>query len=323
MGAVRFCENLICAVAVLLTVAQAKAQLTVPRDTSFTIYGTYLKEKKARPYIEIAQPKFLESVLKNLCDRDVVYETIGERQLLLDIFYHKNSKKKRPAVLLIFGGGWRSGTKDQNWAMCSKLLQSGFIAVTPEYRLSLEAPYPAAVYDLKTAVRWMKAYAKEYRIDTNKIAVLGCSAGGQLATLIGATNEDAYFEDKALGFANHSSAVQAIVDVDGTLAFHHPESAEGKAASDWFGGDYAHKPELWEEAAPLNQVNSNTPPTLFLNSSLPRFHAGRTHFIHKTDSLHIYTEVHEFPDTPHPFWFFHPWFTPMMNYIIQFLAKEF
>ncbi len=304
----------------LLLLNGTNAQTPVPRDTSFTIYGTYVKEKKARPYIEIAQP--LES--KNVVSKkDIVYEEIGERKLLLDIFYSKKAKEKKPAVLLIFGGGWRSGSKDQNWAMCSELANSGYIAVTPDYRLSLEAPYPAAVYDLKTAIRWMKANAKQYSIDTTKISTLGCSAGGQLAALVGTTNGDAHFEDKSLGFPNHTSNVQAIVDIDGTLAFHHPESSEGKASSDWFGGDYAHKPELWEEAAPLNHVSNTTPPVLFLNSSIPRFHAGRTDFIHKTDSLHIYTEVHEFPDTPHPFWFFHPWFKPMIEFMIQFLKKEF
>jgi len=304
----------------ILLMQQVTGQMPVPRDTSFTINGTFIKEKKARPYIEIAQP--VES--KNSTSRkDLVYEEIGERKLLLDVFYPKKTKKKKPAVLLIFGGGWRSGSKDQNWAMCSELARNGYVAVTPEYRLSLEAPYPAAVYDLKTAIRWMRAHAKQYGIDTNKIVVLGCSAGGQLAALLGTTNGNSTFEDKTPGYPNHSADVQAVIDIDGTLAFHHPESAEGKASSDWFGGNYEQKPELWEAAAPLNHVSVTTPPFLFLNSSIPRFHAGRTDFIRKTDSLHIYTEVHEFPDTPHPFWFFHPWFKPMMAYIIQFLQKEF
>ena len=313
-------KKVICAAIIVIIVLQAKAQSTVPRDTSFTIYGTYLKENKARPYIEVAQPIPSKDIASK---KDLVYEEIRSRKLLADVFYPKKIKGKAPAVLLIFGGGWRSGSKDQNWAMCTELAKNGYVAVTPEYRLSLEAPYPAAVYDLKTAIRWMKANAKQFGIDTNKIATLGCSAGGQLAALIGTTNGNEKFEDRSLGSANHSSTVQAVVDIDGTLAFHHPESSEGKASSDWFGGDYAHKPELWEEAAPLNHVSITTPPFIFVNSSLPRFHAGRTDFIHKTDSLHIYTEVHEFPDTPHPFWFFHPWFTPMMKYIIQFLQKEF
>lgn len=304
----------------MLLVQQVIGQTPVPRDTSFTINGTYIKEKKARPYIEIAQPTELKSVAS---EKDLAFQQIGERKLLLDVFYPKKTKQKRPAVLLIFGGGWRSGSKDHNWAMCSELAKNGYVAVTPEYRLSLEAPYPTAVYDLKTAIRWMRSNAVKYGIDTNKISVLGCSAGGQLAALLGTTNSNPTFEDKTLGYANHSADVQAVINIDGTLAFHHPESAEGKASSDWFGGNYAQKPELWEEAAPLNHVSVTTPPFLFLNSSIPRFHAGRTDFIRKTDSLHIYTEVHEFPDTPHPFWFFHPWFKPMMEFMIQFLQKEF
>lgn len=124
--------------------------------------------------------------------------------------------------------------------MAAALAKHGYVAVSAEYRLSLEAAYPAAVYDLKAAVRWMRANAKQYGIDTEKIAALGCSAGGQLAALLGITNGNHHFED-SLDNANLSSDVQAVVDIDGTLAFHHPESAEGKAASQWLGGTYEEK----------------------------------------------------------------------------------
>jgi acetyl esterase/lipase len=225
-------------------------------------------------------------------------------------------------VLLIVGGGWRSGDRTHNYAMCIALAKAGYVALSADYRLSPESPYPAAVYDLKAAIRWMRGHAKAYGIDTGKITVLGCSAGGQLAALLGTTNGNIHYEDWA-GDTAHSAAVQAVIDIDGTLAFHHPESAEGTVAAQWLGGTYEQRPEVWAEAAPLEHVDSNTAAFLFINSSIPRFHAGRDDMIRKMDSLHIYSEVHTLDDTPHPFWFFNPWFEPMMNFITGFLEKRF
>jgi pectinesterase len=102
----------------------------------------------------------------------------------------------------------------------------GYATFTAEYRLSTEALYPAAVQDLKAAVRWIRANAPQYHVDANKIASLGFSAGGQLASLVGNTNGVQTFEANE-GITGVSSDVQAIVDIDGIVAFIHPESAEG------------------------------------------------------------------------------------------------
>jgi pectinesterase len=289
------------------------------RDTSFAIQSTYEKEVLKRPYIKIANP-ILSGKVK--VQQNIVYRRLGNRALLLDIYYQHAQKSKSPAVLLIYGGGWKSGDKSHNHAMATWLANKGYVAVSAEYRLSPESIYPAAVYDLKAAIRWMRANAIKYGIDSSKIAVMGTSAGGQLAALIGATNGNKILED-TIGNANHNSTVQCVVDIDGILAFKHPESQEAASASLWFGGNYEEKKDLWEQASALNHVDKNTAPILFLNSSNLRFHAGRDDMRKKMEGLGIYSEVHEFPDTPHPFWFFHPWFDPMMEYVDRFLNKNF
>jgi acetyl esterase/lipase len=294
-------------------------QQPVLRDTSFTVQSSFVKEKKKRPYIIVAAP---EKPADIIFKPDIVYRSINGRELLLDIFYPKKTRKRKPAVVMIYGGGWRSGNKTQNHAMAIELAKKGYVAVSAEYRLSLEAAYPAAVQDLKGAIKWMRANAKKYGIDTTKIAALGCSAGGQLAALLGTTNGIEYLEDN-INDVSHSAAVQAVIDMDGILAFKHPESEEGVMAGQWLGGTYEQKQETWKEASPLYHVNSNSVPILFINSSSPRFHAGRTDMIKKLDSLHIYSEIHELPDTPHPFWFFHPWFNDVMQYTILFLNNVF
>ena len=113
----------------------------------------------------------------------------------------------------------------------------------------------------------------------------------------------------------HSSIVQAVIDVDGILDFTDP--AESGKDNDpekpsvgklWLGYSYKENPKIWEDASPINYVNENTPPFLFINSSIDRFHAGREVLIEKLNRYNTYSEIHTFPDTPHPFWFFHPWF---------------
>jgi acetyl esterase/lipase len=290
---------------------------SIPRDTSFTIYSAYQKEKLKYPDITIADPEVSKDVA---FEKDIVFRTVGDRRLLLDIYYPLDTHQKHPGVLIIFGGGWKSGDKSMSVPLAKALSARGFVAVAVEYRLSPEAQYPAAVHDLKEAVRWMRANAKRYNLDESKIASMGTSAGGQLAALLGTTNENKKLEGKG-GNMKYSSSIQAIVDIDGVLAFKHPESAEGKVAGEWLGGTYEEKPENWEEASALNHVDKKTPPTLFIASQFPRFQAGKADMIKKMDSLGIYSEVHTFPETPHPFWLFHPWFEPTVDYTVQFLNK--
>jgi len=283
-------------------------QEVASRDTSFGIWTSYLKEKKHRPYIKIAWP---DSTANVTIEKNIVYRDSNERELLLDIYYPQNTNIEHPAVLMIFGGGWRSGDKTHNTAMAIELAKNGYVAVSAEYRLSTEAQYPAAVNDLQNAIRWMRTHAFQYAIDTSKIATMGCSAGGQLAALVGTL------------YTSNDTKIHAVVNIDGLLAFHHPESAEGAIAAQWLNGTYEENPKNWEEASALTHASENTPPMLFINSSLPRFHSGRDDMIKKLSSYGIYTEVHTFNDSPHPFWFFNPWFQPTMNYIINFLQKVF
>ncbi|GAB3986214.1 hypothetical protein GCM10028807_03150 [Spirosoma daeguense] len=295
------------------------------RDTSFTVRRSYEQEKKYHPEITIADSTLPAGVR---VARHIAYSTpTANRKLSLDVYSPATTSGKRsPAILMIHGGGWRSGDRSHNNTLAGQLAAQGFVAVPVEYRLSTEALYPAAVHDLKAAIRWMRANADTYGIDPKRIAVLGFSAGGQLAALIGSTNKNPQFEGQG-GNAKYSSEVQAIVDIDGVLAFIHPESAEGNdsksisAGTYWFGYTKAEKPELWQEASALNHIDKHTPPILFINSSVGRMHAGRDDLMAKLKPFGTYSEVHTFNDAPHTFMFFNPWFTPTLTYINDFLHK--
>jgi pectinesterase len=306
--------------------AQSTAGITGKVDSSYSTYSAYLNTKKTHPDIKIVPEFKLASVAER---RGVSYCKVGERSLLLDAFYPKaKSKKGRPAIMIIHGGGWRTGSRTQHYPLAQKLASLGYVCFTPEYRLSTEALYPAAVHDLKSALRWIKANAKQYHVDTTKIAVMGFSAGGELAAFMGTTGGDPRFEgDECL--SDHTTKVQAIVDLDGTLSFVHPDGKEGddsrstSAATYWFGYPKKDKPELWEDASPLAHVGPTTPPTLFVNSSVPWMHAGREDYRKVLDEHRIYSEVHNFPEAPHSFPLFEPWFDPTVKYVNQFLKKVF
>ncbi|GAB2942469.1 hypothetical protein GCM10027048_03830 [Hymenobacter coalescens] len=298
-----------------------------PRDTSFTVHSAYVKAKKQHPSITVARPPVPKTIRQR---PGVTYCTLpGGRELKLDVFYPKAKRKQRfPAVLVIHGGGWRSGDRSQHVPLAQQLAARGYVAVTAEYRLSTEAQYPAAVQDLKTAIRWLRASTATYPIDTTRVAVWGFSAGGQLAALIGTTNGDPAFEAGSC-YRSRSSQVQAIVDADGTLAFIHPESGEGddrkgpSAATLWFGAPKTERTELWHQAGALNHVTAQTPPILFINSSVDRMHAGRDDMRRQLDAFDIYSEVHSFPEAPHPFPLFNPWFEPTLQYTVDFLNRVF
>ena len=294
------------------------------RDTSFTVYSAFEKESKKYPFIKIVKPELPQGVV---AEWNVVYKSYKERQLHLDIFRPEN-RNKYPAVLLIHGGGWSSGNKSHLVPLAQKLASHGYVTASAEYRLSPEAKYPAAIYDIKSAVRWLRANAGNYNIDTNKIAILGCSAGGHLAALVGTTNGLFEFEGKA-GNIDHSSYVQAIVDIDGVLDFTDPNESgkdndplKPSAGKKWLGYSYKDNPDIWIEVSPLTYVGKDTPPIGFINSSLERFHAGRDEMIEILKKYKIYYEVYTIPDTPHPFWLFHPWFQQTFEFVISFLDKS-
>ncbi len=302
------------------------AEHTFPRDTSFTLFNTTKKVVKDYPFAKAVFPKDNSEINE---EKNIVYSTINGRALHLDIFMPKNKSKKYPCVIFVHGGGWRSGDRSLEIPMAQKIAALGYITATVEYRLSPEAKYPAAIYDLKEAIRWLRANASKYNIDTSKIAASGTSSGAHLVSFIGATNGNKKFEGSATNLST-SSNLQCVINIDGILDFTDPaesgkdiDSTKPSVGKLWLGYSFKKNPKIWIEASPLNYVNEFTPPFLFVNSSIPRFHAGRDEFINRLNSFNTYSEVHTIPNTPHPFWLFNPWFEEVYNIVQSFLKKIF
>jgi acetyl esterase/lipase len=124
---------------------------------------------------------------------NVVYATVpGFQPLKLDLYLPPDGgdpSVRYPAVLMIHGGGWQSGHSRHSGAFAdwpgtlAALAGEGYVVASINYRLSGEAPFPAAIQDVKSAVLFLKANADNYPVDPERIVTWGGSAGGQLAAL--------------------------------------------------------------------------------------------------------------------------------------------
>lgn len=165
---------------------------------------------------------------------DMVYSVRpGYRPLILDLYFSDDDAGKgsaRPLVLFLHGGAWMSGhTRHSgafaNWpATLAKMASMGFVVASIEYRLSGEAPFPAALVDVQDAIRWLRSNAQKYGIDKANAVVWGVSAGGQLAALMGtACGAAAYVPAPTPELAAHnpeeSACVQGVVAWYGIFDF--------------------------------------------------------------------------------------------------------
>jgi acetyl esterase/lipase len=147
------------------------------------------------------------------------------------------------------------------------------VCATADYRLAPAAPFPAAVYDVKAAVRYLRANALRLRIDPQKIGVMGGSAGGHLALFLGVTGDVSELEGDGPN-RDQSSRVQAVVDYYGPsdLTKSYGRSVDAAEVLPLFlGGDLAHARAMHLRASPLNWVTPDAAPTLAIQGTKDRY----------------------------------------------------
>jgi len=144
-------------------------------------------------------------------ERDIVYVKYGAREVKLDLYLPKKpASEKIPCIVVIHGGGWRSGDKTRFANIASALAEQGFAAACIGYRLLPEVEFPAPVVDCKAAVRWVRANAAKHGLDPDRIGAIGGSAGGHLVAMLGTSTTVAKLEGDG-GNAGVSSRVHAVV----------------------------------------------------------------------------------------------------------------
>ena len=208
-----------------------------------------------------------------------------ESRLQMDIFL-PDVKGKSPAVIFVPGGWWLTAPKAAGIQICYQLAQAGFVAASIEYRHIGTANYIESIGDVKAAVRYLRAHADDFNIDKNKIAVMGMSAGGYLASMVGVTSSVDKF--------NFGDNLQERVDVQAVVDIFGPTDLT-KLADDFSaetqkmysspaappalfvngvpcykgsrGGNLREMPVTARESNPITYINKNTPPFLIMHGN--------------------------------------------------------
>ena len=204
-------------------------------------------------------------------EENVVYGTGGGRDLRCDVFSPPgvSAGSAAPGVLLVHGGGWRSGDRSQLRGYGILLGRAGYVCVAPEYRLIGEAPWPAQIHDVKAAVRWVRASASELGVDPSRIAIEGNSAGAHLALLVAGSPGVAELEGGG-GHAGVPTDVAAVAAIYPPTLFFDPGAGyqEGglPALALIEDPDTAH-PGATRLASPVHHVSPSFPPTLLIHGT--------------------------------------------------------
>jgi pectinesterase len=292
-------------------------------DDSYTVSQRYYAYREQYPQLQLQWPTLhFQPGQAVLFDR--LYRKEGERELHVDAFLPDPAHATHQAIVLVHGGGWRSGNKSNFYAMANLLSQRGYAVFLPEFRLSLEAPYPAGLVDISDAILWVKGQAAAFGIDPAKVAIGGESSGGHMAALL------AYTADRDLykSHAADDTRVNALVDLDGVLDLAAPlalkyENAAGSQspAALWLGGSMEQAADRWREASPARHAGVNSPPTLVVTSGEPRFTAGIADVQAVLRRHGTRFEVAAFEGTPHAFWLFDPYVGQIAERIDAFLKE--
>ena len=200
--------------------------------------------------------------------RNLAYLPNGHERQKLDLYLPPQSEGSAPLPLIVWvhGGAYRGGSKEN--CRSARFLHHGYAAASINYRLSQHAVFPAQLEDGKAAIRFLRANAKKYNIDPNRIGVWGSSAGGHLVTLLGTTSD---VNDFDRGPNLHvSSSVRAVCDYFGPTDFTKMSDFESRMDHDapdspesqLVGGPVQENKEACKRANPITYISKNDPPFL-------------------------------------------------------------
>lgn len=200
---------------------------------------------------------------------DIAYRGEHAKQKL-DILRPEHRNGPLPAVLLVHGGGWREGRREEQRGIASRFVAAGYIAIPVGYRLTGEAPFPACIDDVIAAARWIRAHAKDYGIDPDRIGALGHSAGAHLVLMLALAEPAGKF---APGFLEGvSGRVNAVVATAAPTDFSRWGEDHGRGTGTMFFTDLppAERDAEVRRCSPLFHADAAAPPALLIHGSNDR-----------------------------------------------------
>ncbi|HAN82524.1 MAG TPA: esterase [Verrucomicrobiales bacterium] len=206
---------------------------------------------------------------------DVDYVGDANPRQTLDLYIPETkTESPRPVILWIHGGAWRQGSKDRpRRALKAAGLNCAIVSIN--YRLTSEKSWPAQIHDCKAALRWVKAHAKKYHLDADRIVVWGASAGGHLVTFMGTTQNHPNLDGKLGSHTDQSTSVKAVINFFGPTDFlvmnHQGSSMDHNAASSpegqLLGGEVSALKARAKLASPFHQVSKDDAPILTVHGT--------------------------------------------------------
>ena len=194
------------------------------------------------------------------------YATRDGQPLQLDLYQPRQRRGPLPGVLVIHGGAWRAGTRDQLAALNRYLAARGYLVAAPSYRLAPAPRVPAALDDVQDALAFLKQQAAAFELDADRLVLLGRSAGAHLALLAAYSTDD--------------PAVRGVVSFYGPADLHYGYDHPANPAvidtrlvqEEFLGGRPDQIDAVYTDASPINRVGPDTPPTLLI-------HGGRDELV--------------------------------------------
>jgi acetyl esterase/lipase len=217
----------------------------------------------------IVSPVRLRAEEEALVENNIEYANPDNQHLMVNMARPKTGEGPFPAILCIHGGGFRAGTREGYDGLIRQFARRGYVAVTVTYRLAPRYPFPAAIYDVKAAVRWLRANAAKYHIDPARIGATGGSAGGHLAQFLGVTSDVKEFEGDE-GNLDKSSTVAVVVNYYGPSDFTKSYGKSVDAAEVlplFLGGDLQQARQRHILSSPLYWVTPHAAPTLCVHGT--------------------------------------------------------
>ena len=228
-------------------------------ETRFADLGAITPAAAPRPAPLVARELFIGVSSPAVRVEDHLFASVGGQELWLDLYRPAEDHPPLPGVVVVHGGSWQSGSRKDFSALNRYLAARGYVVAAVSYRFSPPFPYPAARDDVAAAITFLKRNAGRLGLDASRLALVGRSAGGQLALVVAYTVRDpaikgvvSYYGPAALRWGYANPAKRSIIDSSGIL-------------DAYLGGPPETHGVQYDAASPLSHIGQGAPPTLLIN----------------------------------------------------------